>query len=157
MGGTWVCLSRHRAQLPMPRRHAPLSHAWCLPAPRYSCEGQLSAQHQEAACSLPCPSPRWVGKRGKQQLGHQVNPCLDRSWVPSWAQPSMAGGQVGGCWINIKPIPRVGQSGLVRFQTTVCSSGNLAPTLMPLSAPHHKPRLAGLLRNLQAERNVQTP
>lgn len=47
-----------------------------------------------------------TGGRGEQGgLAVRLMSCLDKSWVLSHARPSLAGGQVGGRWINIKPIP----------------------------------------------------
>lgn len=54
-------------------------------------------------------SPRgrafWAGRREQRGLAARFISCLDKSWVLSHARPSLASGQVGSQWVNIRPIP----------------------------------------------------
>lgn len=111
-----------------------------------------------ATCSrsLPAPLPARPGFLGGEEGGggsltaRSVS-CLDRSCVLSRAWPSLAGGQLGGQCTNIKPIPRTGWGGRVRFQTSVCSPGKAldshpnpngsAPSLLPGLPPGQPPGL----------------
>lgn len=58
-----------------------------------------------------CTSPHQAGLSGQggessnNGLAARFISCLDKSWVLSRAQPSLASGQVGSQWINIQPIP----------------------------------------------------
>lgn len=79
---------------------------------------------QVTSCTSPCQPGVLGGEEGGGgSLAARSVSCLHRSCVLSRAWPSLAGGQLGGRGTNIKPKPRTGRGGRVRFQTSVCSPG----------------------------------
>lgn len=97
---TQICLSWQGPESP---RQCDLWH--CLSPGHFPVSGcaMLSAQGQ--ALHAPGQARLTAGRGEQGGLAVRLISCLDKSWVLSHARPSLAGGQVGGRWINIKPIP----------------------------------------------------